>query len=204
YITTSFFFSFKDRQLFGSENTVAPLLEVNPYDRLEIVCPKFSRSRPYEHLKIHMVSDMAYLSCQLESKSREFVVCDGKSSPVHRVVFRPVSPLPNALEYSPGHSYYLITTSNGTREGINNSRGGLCSSKNLRYEIYIRPSTEGGVRVNGSEEEKLSADALNFDESLQFVSKHGIDLERLKYVQQLASEGAEGPYSFQQLQKNEV
>ncbi|VDD94486.1 unnamed protein product, partial [Enterobius vermicularis] len=220
--------TFKVESRFGGEKTEAPTLEVDVGDGLEIVCPRKIRNKPYEYLKIHMVSDMAFLSCQLESRSKEFVVCDGPNMSTHKVVFRKFSPVPNAFEYFPGRTYYLITTSDGTWEGLNNTSGGLCISRNMRYQIYVRLNDRSRSPSSGehsvdsrpiSEEEtaklrhysrsrnsasekkpEQSDESFKIDGSIDFASKYGIHLSQLKYVSKLASGGAEGPFSFQ---KNE-
>ncbi|CDW51827.1 Ephrin domain containing protein [Trichuris trichiura] len=54
------------------------------------------------------------------------------------VVFRRYSPIPDGLEFHPGHRYYLISTSEGRMNGVQNRNGGLCLSKNMRVEFDVR------------------------------------------------------------------
>ncbi|TKR93985.1 hypothetical protein L596_008343 [Steinernema carpocapsae] len=116
-------------------------------DELTIACPHYEFPLPKnaEVSKIYMVSDMAYLNCQLDSSAEEFLACDKPRQPKNRkIVFRPYSPLPNGLEFAAGKSYYLITTSNGTKSGLNGRFKGLCASSNLRLRIDVAarmPST---------------------------------------------------------------
>uniref|UniRef100_A0A1I8EQQ2 Ephrin RBD domain-containing protein n=2 Tax=Wuchereria bancrofti TaxID=6293 RepID=A0A1I8EQQ2_WUCBA len=117
-------------------------------DSMEVVCPTYSmrdNTNNYEHLIVHQVSDLSFMSCELDSRSQTFLICDSSleaTSTSHIIVFRQFSPLPNGFEYQPGRSYYLITTSNGSAEGINNTRLGLCVTANMRLRIDVRPLSD--------------------------------------------------------------
>ncbi|VDM76558.1 unnamed protein product [Strongylus vulgaris] len=54
-----------------------------------------------------------------------------------KVSFRLLSPNPSALDYRPGHTYYFITTSTGTPWGLDNTKGGLCSTHQLKMIIHV-------------------------------------------------------------------
>ncbi|KAK6041580.1 Ephrin [Cooperia oncophora] len=79
-----------------------------------------------------------YESCKLSSAARELGRC---TAPMRRdkvkVSFRLLSPNPSALDYRPGQSYYFISTSTGTPWGLDNTRGGLCSTSNLKMIIHV-------------------------------------------------------------------
>ncbi|EJD76078.1 hypothetical protein LOAG_16911 [Loa loa] len=117
-------------------------------DSMEIVCPTYSMHDnidKYEQLIVHQVSDLSFMSCELDSRSQAFLICDSPlatTSISHKIVFRQFSPLPNGFEYQPGRSYYLITTSNGSTEGMNNTRLGLCVTANMRLRIDVRPLSD--------------------------------------------------------------
>ncbi|KJH50095.1 Ephrin [Dictyocaulus viviparus] len=74
----------------------------------------------------------------LSSSARELGRC---ISPMKRdkvkVSFRLISPNPSALDYSPGRTYYFISTSTGTVFGLSNRYGGLCASHNLKMIIHV-------------------------------------------------------------------
>uniref|UniRef100_A0A1I8BVJ9 Ephrin RBD domain-containing protein n=1 Tax=Meloidogyne hapla TaxID=6305 RepID=A0A1I8BVJ9_MELHA len=95
----------------------------------------------YEHSKLFMVYRDSYERCFLNGGERQLGVC---SSPDRQssitLVFREFSPLPSAFTFKPGHSYFVITTSNGTLNGLNNTQGGLCSTRNMRLKFDVLPS----------------------------------------------------------------
>uniref|UniRef100_A0A915PR82 Ephrin RBD domain-containing protein n=1 Tax=Setaria digitata TaxID=48799 RepID=A0A915PR82_9BILA len=142
---------FTDRSLFPQDAEIgagAAFIEVDAMDSMEIVCPTYStydNVDKYEQLIIYQVSDLSFMSCELDSRSLTFLKCDSPlatKSVSHKIVFRQFSPLPNGFEYQPGRSYYLITTSNGSAEGMNNTRLGLCVTANMRLRIDIRPLSD--------------------------------------------------------------
>ncbi len=53
------------------------------------------------------------------------------------IYFVKFSPVPNALEFEEDKEYYFLSTSSGTREGLNYMSGGLCSNFNMRFSIKI-------------------------------------------------------------------
>ncbi|KAL3982618.1 Ephrin family protein [Acanthocheilonema viteae] len=138
-------------------------------DSMEIVCPTYSihdNTDNYEQLIIHQVSDLSFMSCELDSRSQAFLICDSPlatTSISHKIVFRQFSPLPNGFEYQPGRSYYLITTSNGSKEGMNNTRLGLCVTANMRLRIDVRPLSDHFY--SGSEEGMNPKSALEPSEA---------------------------------------
>ncbi|KAK5976891.1 Ephrin RBD domain-containing protein [Trichostrongylus colubriformis] len=87
---------------------------------------------------IYRVSEADYESCTLSSGARELGRC---TAPMRRdkvkVSFRLLSPNPSALDYRPGQSYYFISTSTGTPWGLDNTRGGLCSTNQLKMIIHV-------------------------------------------------------------------
>lgn len=80
-----------------------------------------------------------YQTCRLQSADRLLGVCatPGRQSSIS-IVIRNFSPVPNAIEWHPGHSYYVIATSTGTQDGINNTDGGLCASHNMRLKFDVQ------------------------------------------------------------------
>ncbi|MFH4975486.1 hypothetical protein AB6A40_002195 [Gnathostoma spinigerum] len=247
----------------------AAYMEVDSMDILDIVCPHSTVHDPaqsVERLIIHQVSDLSFMSCQLDSRSLVLQVCDSPQLRLSRsLLFSASSSSMSHLEYLPGRSYYLITTSNGSSDGLHNTRRGLCKSKNLRLQIYVRPLQElnspsrldegkmpSGVEHKPSRHiQNAEGDGINnainpkFDaistsnnpysrqsgnadgtqfrldghpkknsgrtevngnipnrESRLFAAKHGIDLDSLEYVRQLARTGTEGDFSFHELDTN--
>ncbi|ETN86683.1 Ephrin [Necator americanus] len=108
---------------------------------MDIVCPFYDPDVDFmdtEQSIIYRVSKSDYESCTLSSTAKELGRC---ISPMRRdkvkVSFRLLSPNPSALDYRPGHTYYFITTSTGTPWGLDNTRGGLCSTHQLKMITHV-------------------------------------------------------------------
>ncbi|KHN76304.1 Ephrin-4 [Toxocara canis] len=113
-------------------------------DSLVIHCPTFNDSTPVENTEqmiIYRVSRFGYENCVLDETAKVVGRCAHPYMPLTiRTVFRQFTPLPSGLEYSPGGTYYFISTSDGTEKGIDLTAGGLCLSKQLRLRVHIHPS----------------------------------------------------------------
>uniref|UniRef100_A0A0M3IBJ3 Ephrin RBD domain-containing protein n=1 Tax=Ascaris lumbricoides TaxID=6252 RepID=A0A0M3IBJ3_ASCLU len=113
-------------------------------DSLVIHCPTFNLSTPIEKTEqmiIYRVSRFGYENCALDETAKVVGRCADPYVPLTiRTVFRQFTPLPSGLEYSPGSTYYFISTSDGTEKGIDVTAGGLCLSKQLRLRVHIHPS----------------------------------------------------------------
>uniref|UniRef100_A0A915HWA8 Ephrin RBD domain-containing protein n=1 Tax=Romanomermis culicivorax TaxID=13658 RepID=A0A915HWA8_ROMCU len=128
---------------FSKENK--EIIYVQILDKIEFVCPTYrnevgSNLENVEQLIIYRVDEIGYKSCTVNQPSKSLIgIC---SNPARNsripVVFRDFTPLPNLMEYRPGKSYYFISTSNGTRNGLYNLDGGLCSKKNMRLKVHVR------------------------------------------------------------------
>ncbi|VDM43980.1 unnamed protein product [Toxocara canis] len=118
-------------------------------DSLVIHCPTFNDSTPIENTEqmiIYRVSRFGYENCVLDETAKVVGRCAHPYIPLTiRTVFRQFTPLPSGLEYSPGGTYYFISTSDGTEKGIDLTAGGLCLSKQLRLRVHIHPSLTRGI-----------------------------------------------------------
>ncbi|XGW25917.1 hypothetical protein V3C99_006934 [Haemonchus contortus] len=110
-------------------------------DSLDIICPYYDPDEDQsdtEQSIIYRVSEHDYETCTLSSSARELGRC---ISPNRRdkvkVSFRLMSPNPSALDYRPGHTYFFISTSTGSRYGLDNKYGGLCASHHLKMVIHV-------------------------------------------------------------------
>ncbi|KAI6223541.1 hypothetical protein M3Y99_01452600 [Aphelenchoides fujianensis] len=122
-------------EIFDISNT-DHVKQVQLLDRVTIICPRPAPPDEYEFSKLFVVTREEYDACELRSTDRLLGICatpDRQSS--ISVVFRDFSPLPSAVEFHPGQSYYVIATSNGTESGMNNTMGGLCALRNMRPEV---------------------------------------------------------------------
>ncbi|RCN27260.1 Ephrin [Ancylostoma caninum] len=110
-------------------------------DSLDIICPYYESEvdpSSTEQSIIYRVSEYDYQACVLSPSAKELGRC---IAPMRRdkvkVSFRLLSPNPSALDYRPGHTYYFISTSTGTRRGLENRHGGLCASHQLKMVIHV-------------------------------------------------------------------
>ncbi|VDK51627.1 unnamed protein product [Anisakis simplex] len=115
------------------------VMSVKLLDRVNIICPQ-PRARPpqpYEYTKLYAVSRDGYDSCELRNERLIGVCQNAESQSSISIVFRDFSPLPGALEFKPGRSYYIITTSDGSEEGIDKRSGGLCASRHMKVKFEV-------------------------------------------------------------------
>ncbi|TMS37901.1 hypothetical protein L596_004739 [Steinernema carpocapsae] len=144
-------------------NSSNPLFNDNDYDPAEIRprimdaitihCPFYRSNVPSyatQQLKIYRVSEEAYEKCYLDSDAKEVAFCQTPYQKNHiRIVFREFSPLPGALEYAKHQSYYFISTSDGSSQGINKTHGGLCARHNMRLRVHVH-MRDHSIRHHGS------------------------------------------------------
>ncbi|MFH4976695.1 hypothetical protein AB6A40_003404 [Gnathostoma spinigerum] len=136
--------------IFGNEGPKHVTLEANIMDTIVIRCPYFDESTHIgdtEQMVIYRVSYYGYQSCVVDETAKQVGRCSHPHEKLTiRTTFRRYTPLPSGLEYAPGNSYYFISTSDGTPEGIEKKVGGLCHTKKMRLRIFIRPNNPKGIR----------------------------------------------------------
>ncbi|CAD6194482.1 unnamed protein product [Caenorhabditis auriculariae] len=192
-----------------------PSIDVRIGDGLRFICPEFSPTEePEEFLIVYEVSELAYGECLLETTSREVLRCNkntksdallqaGILSSRHpkSVVqnIRTINPIPNGREFQPGQTYYYITTSTGSLDGIDNRYRGLCEASNMRVGVRILPKSASEAKNEDVVQKPppFPAPRNSLDE---IVSSAGVPLDQLQKVAQLAQEGRTG--SFQITPKN--
>jgi hypothetical protein len=125
-------------------------LEVNQgnlpweYDQLNLICPNSEE----QHV-IYSVSREEYMDCRVTSPRPKIVaICNRPERFLYfTITFRSFSPTPGGLEFKPGHTYYLISTSNS--RDLHRRVGGYCSSHNMRMIFNVADvSQEGSNSVN--------------------------------------------------------
>ncbi|PAV70307.1 hypothetical protein WR25_03045 [Diploscapter pachys] len=110
-------------------------------DTLDIICPFYDQNTPPEETEqsiIYRVTENEYELCQKHSSAKELGRC---VAPYRmdklKVSFRLMNPNPSGLDYKPGVTYYFISTSTGSKSGLENESGGLCASHNLKMVIHV-------------------------------------------------------------------
>lgn len=144
----------KDNKQFNDPKS----LDINYYlklnahigDSIDLVCPKRSSSvntntsNTDSFSIIYKVSSKhEFDNCIINANNTETVQilkCDKPNafnSIKFTIYFVKFSPVPNALEFEEDKEYYFLSTSSGTRDGLNYMSGGLCSKFNMRFSIKI-------------------------------------------------------------------
>ena len=122
--------------------------------------------------------------------------CDKPNSPnsvKFTIYFVKFSPVPNALEFEEDKEYYFLSTSSGSKEGLNYMSGGLCSNFNMRFSIKINsiqsasslvPSTSSSLasKNSGSLLTKLYPLSKNKQDSALLSHDYDYDLLASKAV----------------------
>ena len=120
------------------------------YDQLNLVCPQNS----VEQHVIYSVSREEYDGCRVTSPRPKIVAICNKPEQFQYVTitFRNFSPTPGGMEFKPGKSYYLISTS--TTRDLHRRVGGYCSTHNMKMVFKVADNTEKSNSVNENVEDE--------------------------------------------------
>jgi len=116
-------------------------VDVELEDKLDIICPLKTRDLDYGqanwYYKIYLVDQHSYKTCNA-SGGRRLITCE---SPMYEkkytFYFQEISPSPWALEFEADKTYYIISTSDGSQEGLNQRQGGSCVTHNMRVQVRV-------------------------------------------------------------------
>ncbi|GMS96224.1 hypothetical protein PENTCL1PPCAC_18399 [Pristionchus entomophagus] len=190
----------------NSSNTMFDLstdrhvLTVEIGDQVSIVCPE--PGAHYEFTQLYLVSHEEYNNCYLvtDLKPKLIGACteDDRQSSLS-IVFRKYSPLPGGLEFMPGHNYYVISTSNGTRETLENRKGGLCERANMKAKFEVQPdhhhkSTRHEERSSANPKFQHAArmTVVDHESESTIASEISMDGSRVTYtIQERTEEGGD-------------
>ncbi|GMT26109.1 hypothetical protein PFISCL1PPCAC_17406, partial [Pristionchus fissidentatus] len=113
------------------------VMQVEIGDQVSFVCPE--PGPHYEFTQLYMVSDEEYNHCELRGdKPKLLGACKDASHPsTLSIVFRKYSPLPGGLEFVPGHTYHVISTSDGSLTDFESRKGGLCASAQMKIKFEV-------------------------------------------------------------------
>merc|ERR1719376_1006456 len=91
---------------------------------------------------IYLVNQHSFKTCNA-SNGRRLMTCH---SPMrekkYTFYFQEISPSPWALEFEPDKTYYIISTSDGSKEGLNQKQGGSCVIDNMKIQIRVHKRKE--------------------------------------------------------------
>ncbi|CAK6968402.1 ephrin-B2a [Scomber scombrus] len=112
-------------------------------DKLDIVCPRVDGGIPdgVEYYKVYMVPREQLESCTITKADTPLLNCVKPDQDVKFTLkFQEFSPNLWGLEFFRGKDYYIISTSNGTMEGIDNQEGGVCKTKSMKIIMKVGQS----------------------------------------------------------------
>lgn len=89
------------------------------------------------------VSRKEYDECKIDNIEQRVPIlkCDRPYDNVKYTLYiSKFSPVPDAIEFTPGSSYYFISTSDGTFNGLYNTNGGTCKTHNMKITVNVLDS----------------------------------------------------------------
>uniref|UniRef100_A0A8C9F566 Ephrin B2 n=1 Tax=Pavo cristatus TaxID=9049 RepID=A0A8C9F566_PAVCR len=109
-------------------------------DKLDIICPKVDSKTvgQYEYYKVYMVDKDQADSCAIRKDNTPLLNCAKPDQDVKFTIkFQEFSPNLWGLEFQKNKDYYVISTSNGSLEGLNNQEGGVCQTKTMKILMKV-------------------------------------------------------------------
>ncbi|NXD84404.1 EFNB2 protein, partial [Halcyon senegalensis] len=109
-------------------------------DKLDIICPKVDSKTvgQYEYYKVYMVDKDQADSCAIKKDNTPLLNCAKPDQDVKFTIkFQEFSPNLWGLEFQKNKDYYVISTSNGSLEGLDNQEGGVCQTKTMKILMKV-------------------------------------------------------------------
>lgn len=130
-------------------------IQAHEYDQITIICPFYPVGTPEEELERYIVYNVEreeFETCRIRNAQPRTVAFCTEPHKVRffTISFRSFSPMPNSLEYRPGHDYYFISTSTNT--DLHRRIHGSCRSNNMRVVFKV---------ANVTEQSKIAEDKLS-------------------------------------------
>ncbi|XP_060635828.1 ephrin-B3 isoform X2 [Anolis sagrei] len=128
-------------------------------DRLDLICPRSVPLGPfstedYEYYKLYLVQTEQAERCEILRTPNLLLTCDRPEHDMRFTIkFQEYSPNLWGHEFKTNQDYYIITTSDGTQEGLENMKGGACISKGMKVVLKVgqRPPTGNTTGKVGGE-----------------------------------------------------
>nr|CAB3241350.1 EphrinB ephrin precursor [Phallusia mammillata] len=122
----------------GSQSSI----DVALLDKLDIICPRRGRDTGDHFFKLFLVSKENFGTCNATG-GRRLITCDvPQQEKKYTFYFQEISPSPWGLEFEPNKAYYVISTSDGTKDGIDNKKGGVCQDHNMKIELRVHKTSD--------------------------------------------------------------
>ncbi|XP_051025975.1 ephrin-B2, partial [Acomys russatus] len=122
-------------------------------DKLDIICPKVDSKTvgQYEYYKVYMVDKDQADRCTIKKENTPLLNCARPDQDVKFTIkFQEFSPNLWGLEFQKNKDYYIISTSNGSLEGLDNQEGGVCQTRAMKILMKVGQdaSSAGSPRNN--------------------------------------------------------
>lgn len=117
-------------------------------DRLDLICPPLdtARSTPeYEFYKLYLVSTREQADrCEVMGPPNIVLTCDEPTRERRFTIkFQEFSPNLWGHEFKSMQDYYIIATSDGTRQGLDSMKGGVCATQGMKVVLKVGQSPYG-------------------------------------------------------------
>lgn len=110
------------------------------HDTIDIVCPQYPAHTPDQFMEKHIIYNVKkeeYDSCIIGAENPRIIAycTEPTMSNVFTISFRSFSPKPNTVEFSPGKSYYFISTA--SPDDLRSKRGGYCQHSHMKVVFKV-------------------------------------------------------------------
>lgn len=119
-------------------------------DRLDLICPGSDPPGPrapvdYEFYKLYLVASRDQADrCEVLGAPNLLLTCDKPSSDMRFTIkFQEYSPNLWGHEFKTLQDYYIIATSDGTRQGLESMRGGVCATQGMKVVLKVGQTPYG-------------------------------------------------------------
>ncbi|XP_058870365.1 ephrin-B3b isoform X1 [Acipenser ruthenus] len=119
-------------------------------DRLDLICPASEPLGPrstedYEYYKLYLVNTGEQAArCEITGPPNLLLTCDKPSSDTRFTIkFQEYSPNLWGHEFKTHQDYYIIATSDGSREGLESMKGGACLNKGMKVVLKVGQNPNG-------------------------------------------------------------
>ncbi|XP_064209267.1 ephrin-B3-like [Anguilla rostrata] len=126
-------------------------------DRLDLICPASVPGDPhappeYEFYKLYLVRTREQADrCEVTDEPNLLLTCDKPHSNTRFTIkFQEFSPNLWGHEFHTHRDYYIIATSDGTRQGLDSRRGGACVTRGMKVVLKVGQSPVGNATHPGS------------------------------------------------------
>ncbi|XP_005002165.1 ephrin-B3 isoform X2 [Cavia porcellus] len=120
-------------------------------DRLDLLCPRARPPGPhsspnYEFYKLYLVEGAQGRRCEAPPAPNLLLTCDRPDLDLRFTIkFQEYSPNLWGHEFRSHRDYYIIATSDGTREGLESLQGGVCLTRGMKVLLRVGQSPRVGA-----------------------------------------------------------